>query len=627
MRRILCVRDRGQHLKDLGCKFDPPAELIEVDDPLHALSLLSREDFDQVLLVSSSLRDPGCFGRLLENEEILQGMPDGVVLLDGQHSILWANDVFNRWAAVESVIGNSFYQALGDPEILGPDFCPFHTALATDQAANSSLRVGDSQYFHVHAAPLTRTVHDLEEVPHGLRSDGFDGPAKTAAQSPPADNGSDQNDGGEVSPLVEEPLDEGEFAEYLVVTVRDTTEETLQQQKLDAIHRAGMQLADLLPEEIFQMAIAERIELLKSNILQLMQDLLNFDVMEVRLLDQSTQKLEILLSVGIDSEAALRPLYAKAKDNGVTGFVAATGKSYLCEDTTEDPLYIDGLLGAKSSLTVPLIWHEQVIGSINVESPETNAFSESDLQFLELFSRDLAASLNTLELLVAQKANAAQESVDAIHSAIALPMDQILNDTAAVMERYIGHEPEVVQRLQSVLKNARDIKQMIHRVGETMAPAEAVPVGVQVEKRPILRARRVLVVDSDEAVRNDAHKLLERYGCHVETAADGNRAVSLGRASIGDVPYDAIIADIRLPDMSGYEFLMKLKEIIDSPPLILMSGFGYDPGHSIVKARQAGLPANSTLFKPFRLDQLLETVENTISSVPEASSVDESASS
>ena len=44
-------------------------------------------------------------------------------------------------------------------------------------------------------------------------------------------------------------------------------------------------------------------------------------------------------------------------------------------------------------------------------------------------------------------------------------------------------------------------------------------------------------------------------------------------------------------------------------PLVLMTGFGYDPGHSIVKARQAGLDPRLVLYKPFRLDQLLETVE------------------
>jgi DNA-binding response OmpR family regulator len=74
-----------------------------------------------------------------------------------------------------------------------------------------------------------------------------------------------------------------------------------------------------------------------------------------------------------------------------------------------------------------------------------------------------------------------------------------------------------------------------------------------------------------------------------------------------DGGYDAIIADIRLPDMNGYEFLLKLQEIMEPVPLILMTGFGYDPGHSIVKARQAGVRA--VLYKPFRLDQLLQNVE------------------
>jgi GAF domain-containing protein len=209
----------------------------------------------------------------------------------------------------------------------------------------------------------------------------------------------------------------------LIVTVRDVTEEELQRQKLDAIHRAGMELADLTTEEIFNMEVSERIELLKSNILHYTKDLLSFDVIEIRLLDQRTGELVPLLSVGIDKQAAERELYAQSTNNGVTGFVASTGKSYLCEDTSKDPLYLEGFKGAKSSLTVPLLLHDQVIGSFNVESPEPRAFSNSDLQFLEIFCRDLAVALNTLELLVAQQANTAQASVEAIHSAVSLPID------------------------------------------------------------------------------------------------------------------------------------------------------------------------------------------------------------
>jgi CheY-like chemotaxis protein len=385
----------------------------------------------------------------------------------------------------------------------------------------------------------------------------------------------------------------------------------LQQQKLAAIHQAGQELADLTAQELSEMTVDDRIELLKSNILHHTKDLLQFDVVEIRLLDQKTGHLEPLLAVGMEPTAEQRELYAEPQNNGVTGYVASTGKSYLCEDTAEDPLYLEGAKGAKSSLTVPLVLHDQVIGTFNVESPEPRAFGESDLQFLEIFSRDVAMALNTLELLAVEKASTIQENVEAIHGAVALPVDEILNDAVNVMERYIGHEPEVVERLQRILRNARDIKQVIQKVGQSMAPAQAVPAGRHVEKRALLRNKKILVVDAEEAVRSDAHNLLERYGCIVETAHNGAEALCMVRAMLTEDGYDVIIADIRLPDLNGYELLLRLQEIIDPVPLVLMAGFGYDPGHSIVKARQAGI--DLVLWKPFRLDQLLDEVEKAVS--------------
>lgn len=542
----------------MHAQLSQAGEVVDVHSPLRALASLSRERFDGIYVVAEHIEEAIQLGRLLQQKRIIDGMPDGVTLLDADNSIVWANARFKEWAGRDDLAGVGFYAALNNPEILGPDFCPFHTALATGLSSSSKLRVGENRYFQTHVA----TVADDDGAPS-----------------------------------------------HLIVTVRDVTEEMLQQQKLASIHKAGVELSDLTPDEIFQMEVDERIELLKSNILHHTQDLLHFDVVEIRLLDEQTGELVPLLSVGIDEEAARRPLYARPKDNGVTGFVAATGKSYLCEDTTEDPLYIQGFVGAKSSLTVPLILHDQVIGTFNVESPEARAFTESDLQFLELFSRDVAVALNTLELMVAQKASTAQESCEAIHGAVALPVDEILNDAVNVMERYIGHEPDVVERLQRILRNARDIKQVIQNVGQTMAPAEAVPSSVKSEQRPKLVGARVLVVDVDDGVRNDAHGLLERYGCSVETAHEGGEAVFMVRNTGVDAEYGVIIADIRLSDMSGYDLLVKLQAILDPVPLVLMTGFGYDPSHSIVKARKAGLHPKAILYKPFRLDQLLETVE------------------
>jgi two-component system, sensor histidine kinase SagS len=556
--RILLVCSSGENAEQLLARAAESHDVVVASNPLRALAHLSRERFAGVYVSSEYLQEALELGRLLQNEHILDGMPDGVVLLDSDNQIVWSNGRLCEWLDCEQVVGKNFYTVLGSPEILGPDFCPFHTALATGQATSSTLRSGDSRYYHVHAAPVREA---------------------------------------------------GNLLRHLIVNVRDVTAEVQQQQKMAAIHQAGLELADLSPSEITHMAVQDRIELVKSNILHFTRDLLHFNVVEVRLLDQKTGKLEPLLTMGMEEDAVARELSAQPQNNGVTGFVAATGKSYLCEDTSEDPLYLSGAKDAKSSLTVPLLLHDQVIGTFNVESVEPRAFSESDLQFLEIFCRDVAAALNTLELLAAEKVTTAAVSVEAIHSAVALPVDEILNDAVSVMERYIGHEPEVVERLQRILRNARDIKQVIQKVGQEMAPAEALPATMQVEEQPQLRDRRILVVDADEHVRSAAHNLMERYGCVVETAHDGAEAMYMVRG-MTDAEYDVVISDIRLPDMTGYEFMLKLQEVMCSPPLVLMTGFGWDPGHSLVKARQAGLQA--VLYKPFRLDQLLRAVEQVI---------------
>lgn len=168
----------------------------------------------------------------------------------------------------------------------------------------------------------------------------------------------------------------------------------------------------------------------------------------------------------------------------------------------------------------------------------------------------------------------------------------------------------MVERLHRILRNARDIKQVIQKVGQSMSPTQAQPASGSTESRPKLVGRRILVVDDDESVRSAAHALLERYQSVIETAHDGYEACLMVRNLAAGSAYDVIIADIRLPDMSGYELMMKLNDLMERVPMVLMTGFGYDPGHSIVKARQAGL--QHVLYKPFRLDQLVSAVEDTI---------------
>jgi CheY-like chemotaxis protein len=557
--RILFVCNPGDSQQSLPPAVRESAEIVTVHNPLRALAKVTREKFDGVYIAADHLQAAMRLARLLESDRILEGMPDGVALVDADLTILWANQQLARWCNRGNVVGEQFFLALGNPEIVGSDKSPLREALRSGVASSSLLKTAGNRFYQLHAAPIS---------------------------DPPFE------------------------ARHLVISLRDVTHETQQQQKLAAIQDAGRELADLKPDEIFKMPLDERVELIKANILLSTKDLLKFDVVEIRLLNSKTRELVPLLEVGMDAEAAQRKLFARPDGNGVTGFVAATGKSYLCEDTANDKYYLTGVTGAKSSLTVPLKFHNEVIGTFNVESPLLHAFNDSDLQFLQIFCRDVAMSLNTLQLLAAQQMDAAQSCAIAIHGQVALPIDQIVTDATFVSEHLQDIDPELRARLDKVLVSARGIKDAIQRVGRTLAPTDAVPVSH--DRREYLRGKRILVVDGDLAVRTSAHALLERHDCIVETAQHGSEAESLYRHSLKDGRYHAVIAGVKLPDMSAYDLMMQLKPLVERVPLILTQAAEWDSGHTVVKCREAGLHPSGWIIKPFKERQLLDTVEQII---------------
>jgi CheY-like chemotaxis protein len=558
--RILVFEGLNRNAEKLLQGCSPSWELLRVHHIAEAVCLLRSEKVDGIFADQQDPLMRERLGHLLQAESILQALNEGVALVDPQLRVTWANTAFEAWCE-EPAAGAGFYEALGSPETLGPDYSPFYTALA-GKAVTTCLHCRNNRYLELHVTPI---------------------------------------------------LDADSHVSQLISLCRDITAEAQQQQKLDALHRAGRELAALDPSQLAEMSVEERIELLKLNIRRYTHDLLHYDVIEIRLLDRQTSRLEPLLEEGMTPEAAKRVLYAQQQDNGVTGFVAATGKSYLCPDTTTDPLYLEGSQGARSSLTVPLVFQDQVIGTFNVESPRPNGFGEDDLQFAEIFCREIADALHTLELLQAQKRTTASQSIEAINREVALPVDEILAAATTVLDRYIGHDPEIADKLRQILASARSLRECIHKVGANLAPADPANDGSDGQAHTGLKGLRVLVADSDERVRRSAHSLLGRFGCVVETARCGQEALTMARLG----RYDAILTDIRLPDLSGYEVFAKLREAQPQAPVILMTAFGYDPSHSIVKARQEGL--RFVLYKPFRVDQLLDALENSASPPPAGS--------
>ena len=89
----------------------------------------------------------------------------------------------------------------------------------------------------------------------------------------------------------------------------------------------------------------------------------------------------------------------------------------------------------------------------------------------------------------------------------------------------------------------------------------------------------------------------------MDTAADGAEALA---HLAGQPRYDLVISDIRMPHKNGYEVFAAAQKIGHNPPVILMTGFGYDPDHCIVQASKQGLAA--VLSKPFKVEKLMQEI-------------------
>ena len=119
-----------------------------------------------------------------------------------------------------------------------------------------------------------------------------------------------------------------------------------------------------------------------------------------------------------------------------------------------------------------------------------------------------------------------------------------------------------------------------------------------------LSGKRVLVVDDDADILTAIQTALVDAGAEVDTAADGNQAVSKAT----EIDPDLIVLDLMLPKRSGFLVAEKLKRGKakgEKPRVIMVTG---NPGQRHrTYADRIGVDAYFT--KPFRMDRLVESAE------------------
>jgi len=418
----------------------------------------------------------------------------------------------------------------------------------------------------------------------------------------------------ELSPV---PAPDDRGALRLAAIVRDVTARSRHARRLDAIDRAGAEMAHFDPEQIRNGSTINRLEILEEKIIRFAHELLDADHFSIRLLDKQTARLESVFSHGMPEGIREVRLLPGSEGNGICGHVAATGRSYLCTNPSEDPLYLPGLESAQTTLTVPLRLHDEVIGVMDIESCEPNAFTDEDRQVAEIFAGHIALAMHILDLLLIQRSTTNQAACGRVEGELNEPLQDILVEAESMLNEREGADPQTERHLKRIKSDVESIRR---RMQEVAAGPQSL-LGVEralsdSPEDPLLTGLRVLVADDEAKIRRVLGDVLRHRGAHVTICDDGRGAIeALERIKAGqESAFDLIISDIKMPDRNGYEVFSAAQDAVPGVPVILMTGFGYDPHHSIVRASQEGL--QSVLFKPFQVERLIEELHKAVRREP-----------
>jgi len=113
-----------------------------------------------------------------------------------------------------------------------------------------------------------------------------------------------------------------------------------------------------------------------------------------------------------------------------------------------------------------------------------------------------------------------------------------------------------------------------------------------------------IVDDEEDLIDNLSFELKElRPDWTIKTFSSGLDAIR----EIMKGHVDFVVTDIAMPDMDGYELYWRIKDYDENLPVLMMTGFGYDPNHVLVRSKQDGL--KDILFKPFETNKLVDMIE------------------
>ena len=124
----------------------------------------------------------------------------------------------------------------------------------------------------------------------------------------------------------------------------------------------------------------------------------------------------------------------------------------------------------------------------------------------------------------------------------------------------------------------------------------------------MLPQRSVLIVDDEQILRTVLSGELSSYGYLVDTAADGDEAITVLQAR----KFDIVILDINMPKVDGFEVLNFIKKYFPETRVIMLTSFS--DLKNAIESTNGG--ADDFISKPYDFVDLVTTIERVLQSPP-----------
>ncbi len=272
-----------------------------------------------------------------------------------------------------------------------------------------------------------------------------------------------------------------------------------EQTAIDSLYRISSLVSDTdEPEEALQLILDEIVRVLQPS------------SASISLINPDNKVLELEASFGLPDDWQEMKL---SLGQGITGWVALHGQALIANDVRDEPRYISIRRNIRSEMAVPMEDHGMVIGVVNVDSEELDAYGESSLKILTLLTNEATRVVSRLWLIMQLRTKANQlESLVVMSQRLAGEIDSdMLMETLARQARHLMDadgsaffelDPEGEKlHLHSLIAG-----------DETIKETATIPLSQSALGSVIYRRKQVEVADLNFTEENEFLLILQKQG-------------------------------------------------------------------------------------------------------------------